>query len=191
MSSKPKLYVDSCCFIEALKHRRGLPLSTPDPVKLAIRDEDCWYFRRLCDAARDGSIQLVTSMLSIAECTHLNEAGGPSKETRDLIVEFLSSGAVVDLVEPDLFVSERARDLLWNDGILLSGADSLHVATALLEECREFLTLDRKIKTTQKLAAAMPALLNLHLSVIRPSKTLFLPAEYRSDDLFGQGKGQP
>jgi hypothetical protein len=121
-------------------------------------------------------------MLSVAECLHAGEAGSPSGETRDLFVDFLTSGAVVDLVEPDLFVAERARDLFWNDGILLSGADSLHVASALLDGCKEFLTLDGKIRR-QKFAAALPQLRMVGLIVLRPSEAGNLPNGYRTDDL--------
>ena len=190
MSTKPRLYADSCCFIEAVKHRRGFRLSG-DPAEIRNREEDCWYFRRLCDASRDGAIQLVTSMLTVAECLHVEESGGPSKETRELFVQFLTSGVVVDLVEPDLFVAERARDLLWNDGILLSGGDSLHVATALLDGCSEFLTLDGKIRKQRKFSAAIPQLQKVGLTVIRPAQTHRLPAEYKTDDLFkDEGKGE-
>jgi hypothetical protein len=171
-----------------VKHRRGVPLSG-DEEEAKAREEDCWFFRKLCDASRDGVIQLVTSMLSVAECLHAGESGGPSKETRDLFVEFLTSGAIVDLVEPDLFVAERARDLLWNDGISLSGADCLHVATALLDGCSEFLTLDGKIRNQRKFATAIPQLSKIGLVVLRPSQTKNLPSEYRSDDLF-TSKGQ-
>lgn len=145
MSTSPRLYVDSCCFIEAVKLRRGIPLSG-DEKEAKVRADDCWFFRKLSDASRDGAIQLVTSILSVAECLHVDEPGGPTTETRALFVDFLTSGSVVELVEPDLFVAERARDLHWKDNVLLSGADSLHVATALLTECVEFLTLDGKIK---------------------------------------------
>jgi PIN domain len=186
MSIRTRIYVDACCFIEAVRHRRGLPLSA-DGNEAKRREVDCWFFRKLSDASRDGAIQLVTSMLSVAECIHAGEDGKPSQETRDLFVEFLTSGRVTDLVEPDIFVAERARDLFWNDGIVLSGADSLHVATALLSECREFLTLDGKI-TKQKFAAAIQQLKKIGLTVIGPSETEFLPPEYRTDDLF---KGEP
>lgn len=182
MSTKPRLYVDSCCFIEAVKHRKGIPLSG-DAAEVKIRENDCWFFRKLCDASRNGAIQLVTSMLSVAECLHVEEGGRPSQETRDLFVEFLTSGTVVDLVEPDLFVAERARDLFWQDGILLSGADSLHVASALIDGCTEFLTLDGKIRRQKKFATAIPLLKNVGLSVLRPSETGNLPNEYRTDDL--------
>jgi hypothetical protein len=59
----------------------------------------------------------------------------------------------------------------------------LHVASALLDGCKEFLTLDQKIKRRQKFAAAIPLLKNLGLPVLRPSETGNLPNEYRSDDL--------
>jgi hypothetical protein len=184
MSTKPLIYVDSCCFIEAVKHRVGLPLSTTDPDEIRRREEDCWYFRRLCDASRDGAIHLHTSTLSVAECLHAGEPDGPSQAVRDLFVQFLTSGTIVDLIEPDLFVAERARDLLWNDKILLSGADSLHVASALIGRCTEFLTLDGKIRNHMKFAAAIPRIAKIGLRVVRPSQTSNLPGEYRTDDLF-------
>jgi hypothetical protein len=185
MATKPRIYADSVCFIEAVRNRRGLPFSTNDAAEVEIREKDCWFFRKLCDASRDGAIQLVTSMLSVAECTHAGELGGPSQETRDLFVELLTSGAVVDLVEPDLFVAERGRDLYWNDGVLLGGPDSMHVASALLDKCSEFLTLDARIKNqVSKLAIAIPKLKTLGLSVMRPSQTSYLPDEYRTDDIF-------
>jgi predicted nucleic acid-binding protein len=182
MSSKPRLYADSCIFIEAVKHRKGIPLSG-DRQEQERRENDCWFFRQLCDASRAGAIQLVTSMLTVAECVHVSEHGGPSRETRDLFVDFLTSGRVVHLVEPDLFVAERARDLHWLDGILLSGADSLHVASAILDGCTEFLTLDGKIRNQAKFAAAIPLLHKVGLAVIRPSETGKLPNEHRSEDL--------
>jgi predicted nucleic acid-binding protein len=185
MSSKPRLYVDACCFIEAVKHRREIPLSS-DAAQAKARQDDCWFFRRLCDASKDGAVALVTSMLSIAECLHVEENPGPSQETRDLFVEFLTSGTVVELIEADIFVSERARDLRWSDGIRLSGADGLHVATALIEECSEFLTLDRKI-AKQKFSDAMPKLKTIGINVLRPSQTAHLPNEYKADDLFPEG----
>jgi predicted nucleic acid-binding protein len=188
MSTKTRIYSDSCCFIEAVKHRRGIPLAG-DADEAGIREADCWFFRRLCDASRDGVIQLVTSMLSVAECLHVEESGGPSKETRDLFVEFLTSGTIVDLIEPDIFVAERARDLLWNDGVYLKGADCFHVATALLDGCSELLTLDGRIKKQSKFSTAIPELKKIGLAVLRPSQTNGLPNEYRTDDLF-KGKGQ-
>jgi len=123
-------------------------------------------------------------MLSVAECLHISEPGGPSKETRELFEEVLTSGTVVHLVDPDIFVAERARELLWNDGFLLSGADCLHVATALLGTCAAFLTLDAKIKKQGKFMTAIPQLERIGLTVLRPSQTTQLLIEYRSDDIF-------
>lgn len=181
MSSKPLIYADACCFIEAVRHKQGLPLSA-NRAEAKMRAEDCWFFRKLCDASRDGAIQLVTSMLAVAECVHAGEPDSPSQATRDLFVDFLTSGMVVRLVEADLFVAERARDLHWVDKVSLSGADCLHVATALLTECNEFLTLDGKIKKA-KFGAAIPSLGRLGLPVRRPSETNYLPEGYRTDDL--------
>lgn len=181
MSTKPpRIYADACCFIEMVKLERGVPIPAENSV---TREADRWFFRRLCDASRDGAISLVTSMLSIAECVHINEEPTPADETRALILDFLSSGSVVSLVEADIFVMERARDLRWKDDVRLGGADSIHMATALLDGCAEFLTLEKKIEKS-KVATSMPKLQKLGLSVVRPSQTNCLPNEYRTDDLF-------
>lgn len=107
------------------RQQYGLPIPrqlTPSPLNLfplsgdeaevKIREKDCWFFEKLCDASRDGAIQLVTSMLTVAECLHIDEPGGPTKKNQQMFVEFLTSGSVVHLVEPDLFVAERAKGSL-------------------------------------------------------------------------------
>jgi hypothetical protein len=64
------------------------------------------------------------------------------------------------------------------------------VATALLDGCSEFLTLDGRIKKKEsKFATAIPKLKKIGLAVLRPSQTNSLPNEYRTDDLF-KGKDQ-
>jgi hypothetical protein len=59
----------------------------------------------------------------------------------------------------------------------------VHVASAILDGCTEFLTLDGRIRKQGKLATAIPLLQQIGLAVIRPSDTGKLPNEYRQDDL--------
>jgi predicted nucleic acid-binding protein len=86
------------------------------------------------------------------------------------------SGKVVKLSQLTLNIAERARDLHWLHGINLSGADSIHVASALQTGCKEFLTFDRK--KSRSPIAMEKEIAKLGLRVITPSKTACLPKDY-------------
>ena len=99
---------------------------------------------------------------------------------KQLFLSLLTSGQYTRLVQPDVFVCERARDLRWDHGINLSGADAIHVASAIEAECGEFLTTDQRAKSPLRQAAALAA---LGLRVVRPSGTQVLPDEFRQERL--------
>lgn len=182
MSDSPKLYLDSCCFIDLVKFRRGMNLSLDDDTRKS-RENDCWYLRKICDAARDGALTVVTSMLTVAECTHVGEAAPPSEETQNMFIDFLTSGMVAQLVEPDIFVAECARALRWTYDIRLGGADAIHMATAQIEGCAEFLTMDETIKK-QKVKESIPKLAKIGIKVLRPYETTLLPISYRQGSFY-------
>jgi hypothetical protein len=50
MSTKTRIYSDSCCFIEAVKHRRGIPLSV-NANEARIREEDGFLHIKLNSAS--------------------------------------------------------------------------------------------------------------------------------------------
>jgi hypothetical protein len=177
-------YIDTCGFIDLIKYGRGHALSA-DAAQNAERLKDCWFLGRLCDASRDGAIWIVTSILTISECVHIGDATPIDQPTRDLIVDFLSSGKVVDLAEADIFIAERARSLWWDHNIRLKGADGIHVATAIEMRCTEFITTDARIRDqANKFGKAIAAIRGIGLNVIRATDTAALPQEYRTDDLF-------
>lgn len=66
---KPRLYLDSCIFIDMAKVALGIGSASLEQERL----EDIWFARRLCDAARDGAIQIFTSTLTVAECQHVDQ----------------------------------------------------------------------------------------------------------------------
>jgi predicted nucleic acid-binding protein len=176
--TKPRLYMDSCCFIDAIKFREGSALTTD-------RENDLWYIQNCLKAARAGEIQVITSTLTVAEVRRGQAA--PTDELKRLIRSVLTSGRVVTLAEMTLNIAERARDLEWDDGINLKGADAIHVATALTVSCKEFFTTDRNkgpLKYTSQLSA-------LGLRVITASNTALLPPDYiqmKLTDLSGSQK---
>lgn len=187
MSSSSRVYMDSCCFIDLVKLGRGKILVDMEGEN-DRRKNDCWFLSKLCDASRNGDIEIVTSVLTVSECLHVGEENVIHQETQNMFMKFLTSGNIVELVEADIFIAEAARDLRWKHGIHLKGADAIHVATALDQGCAEFLTTDGRIRRKGKLLNAIQPLGELGLTVTTGSNTSLLPDEYRSDDLFGAGR---
>jgi len=164
---KPKVYMDSCCFIELALQA----VSTNDPS----RDNDLWFLKELLNAALDGEIEVLTSTLSIAECSHAK--GDVSDDVKSLFKRFLTSGRYILLIQDSVLVAEKARNLRWTHGLCFSGADSIHIASAMELKCLEFLTWDK-----QPHAHAV-ALNDLALSVCFPRDTHCLPDKYRQQKL--------
>jgi predicted nucleic acid-binding protein len=170
-----RIYMDSCCFIESVKSQIG----NEEPG----RENDLWYLKHLLIAAHKGEVEVVTSYLTIAECRHakIPNTPNPTDEIKRLFRSILSSGKVVKLAQLTKGTAERARDLHWDDGMNLGGADAIHVATALVTGCKEFLSFDfGKSKSPLKFA---PELQALKLRAIEPAKTLLLPGQYLQGDL--------
>lgn len=173
MADKRAVYIDTCCFIDGAK----LDLRN-EKVRLALPAQelkDAENVRRILTAAKDSAIRAFTSGLTIAECTSIEKGQSkPSEEAKALFRALLLSNKVVSLVQPDIFLCEKARDLRWENEIVLGGADAVHVATALHKECSEFITTDRGI-----LKRAKDLLVAFGLRVVRPSATACLPDDYK------------
>lgn len=177
MADSPKLYIDSCCFIDAAKHQIQ---RLPDTE----RAKDVWFLKKLLEASRDKRITAFTSTLTVAECTHAD--GDMSPEVKTLFNRLLATGQYVTLIQPTLFIAADARDLRWNYNIALAGADGLHVASALAMGCAEFLTTDERIKNQEsKFSRAILSIVQRGVRVTRPSDTALLPSDYRQDNIFG------
>lgn len=167
-----RVYLDSCCFIESVKSELGTAEKG--------RDNDLWHIRKLLEASKNGDIEVITSYLTIAECRGKGTA--QSDEVKRLIRSILSSGKVVKLAQLTKGTAERARDLSWVDELNLDGADAIHVATALITGCREFLSFDRKPKGPLKFAKELK---KLGLIAAEPASTSILPPDYRQELLPG------
>jgi hypothetical protein len=148
-----------------VKEAVGQPLSSD-------RSQDVWYLKQLTQACRDNELDVYTSVLSIAECTHAG--GAMSQNVRSTFQSLLMSGQYVKLVQLTPFIAIDARDLRWQHGVSLRGADAIHVASALDRKCDEFITTDGQAKKM----AAKATLAQLGLRVIRAFETKCLPAKY-------------
>ena len=170
MAEKRRIAFDSCCFIDMVKQEVGVQLADE-------RVHDVWYMKQLLQASRDGEIVVHASALTIAECTAAGD--DVSDAVKGTFRRLLMSGQYLVLIQPTPFIMEDARDLRWNHGLVLGGADAVHVASAIDRKCEEFITTDGQIK---KMAAA-PKLAGLGLRVIRARDTQCLPDKYRQGKL--------
>lgn len=169
--SKPRIYMDACPVIDLVKHRVSLPLTDE-------RKKDAWFTDRLIQAAKAQKIELFTSTLTIAECTHVSNAE-KDKQAQPFFLGVLASGrSGFALVQTTVTIAEKARDLRWVHGLGLRGADAIHVASALALKCDEFITTD-----TKGLLKRAPELEKLNVRVCRPAETQLLPEEFRQESL--------
>lgn len=179
MTIKPRLYLDSCCFIDLAKGELNIASD-------ADRSQDIWYLQKLILAAKNDEVALFTSTLTIAECTHVVEKEKNKKrlddEMKRLFRAVLTSGRVVALIQPDVFIAEDARDLRWDHDLpsRIKGADLVHFASAGSKKCSEFLTTEFSRKNPEAKAILESS---LGLQIIPPSRTNYLPTEYLQEKL--------
>lgn len=144
--TKPKLYFDTCCFLDMLQF--GLKVSPKTERELHVE-----YCHRFLEASRKGEVEVYTSLLTTAECICLKDesAEGNHKriltpEVKRLITGMLQSGrSGVEPVQATPLIVNRARDLEWKDGARFNTMDALHIATALSMGCDYFITTDDKL----------------------------------------------
>lgn len=169
MSKIPRIFFDSAVFIDLAKHKAELVVD--DAAKRNV-----WFTQKILAASRDKELNVITSIITVAECTHLKEANRPipSPEVRSFFDSLLCSGkAGVMLTQATYSIVEKARDLRWIHGITLKGMDSIQAASAIERDCVELLTTDNKFFTN---AAKLQ---ELGLRVCQPCETKLLPEKYR------------
>jgi predicted nucleic acid-binding protein len=127
------------------------------------------------EANRDKEVEIYTSTLTIAECSHAGD-GDISEPVKNAFSLFLMSGQYARLVQTTPFIGEDARDLRWKHGLPLKGADAIHVASALDRKCEELLTSDNRLK---RLSTHQTVLAKLGLNIRPGRETLCLPEKYR------------
>lgn len=174
MSDARKIYLDACCFIDMVKTQIGKTL-------VQDREHDVWHLKRLLEAQRDREIEIYTSTLTIAECSHGGD-GDISATVKSEFTRLLMSGQYVKLVQLTPFIAVDARDLRWTHGMAIRGADGIHVASALAMKCEEFLSSDARLARLGKVGTTLSKL-GLHVRSGRDTKCL--PEKYRQLTLTG------
>jgi len=163
-----RVYFDTTIFVDMVKADLGKGI---DPA----REPDVWTAKRLMEAHRDKELQVLTSTLTIAECTHGGD-GDISQRAQFLLDKLLTSGDYVHLIETTPFIATDARNLRWKHSINLRGADGIHAASAISRQCEEFVTSNGRFG---RLHVHQSAFAQLGLRIIRAQDSLLLPAKYR------------
>lgn len=172
MAKTKSAYIDACCIIEALKKRRGHMLSHPAAEVDMIE--------RIMRAARDGEIELFTSMITLAEVVHIGDKPPPA-DLKPLVERLILSGrdGITSIATTPQIV-ELARDLAIDEGLWDGVADRIHVASALTAGVSEILSVDGR------LARRLGRSTIRKCAIVSPSNTTILPDSYRTDDFFGK-----
>lgn len=164
-SSAPKLYIDSCCFIDLVKIEIGEPTEHG-------RDAQVQRLKLILEASKNKDIALLTSTITVVECLHANNRFEDVVKNR--FSRLLTSGQYVSLITPDVFIAEAARDVRWIHGIGMKPLDYIHIASAVDRGCAEFLTMDGDdmLKKKDKIKA------ELGIDVVTPLDSRLLPSSY-------------
>lgn len=178
MAQLKRVYFDNTMFVDVVKVDLGKPVEDD-------RAADVWAAKRLMEAHRDKEVQVSTSMLTVAECTHGGD-GDVSDRAQFLIQKLLMSGDYVHLIQMTPFVASGARDLRWKHDINLKGADGVHAWSALAHGCQELVTSNGRFGRLHKHDAAFRA---LGLRIIHARDTDCLPAKYRQLGMEGLASG--
>ncbi len=168
---RPKIYIEACPLIDMAEHTVG-------PDKNGEK-RNVWFCNQALRAGRDEACDIYTSLLSIAECTSVAaELPNPPDEVKRFYEMLLISGkSGIKLISITHTIALKARDIRWGLGVNLKGADSIHVASAMAQQCDEIWTRDGRIWTKREQIEA------LGLKVVQPSQTKVLPDKYRQDEM--------
>jgi len=179
MSEKsPVIYIEACPLIDMAQ-------VTADGVKADDISNGVWFCQQALRASRDKKIKVLTSFLSIAECSSINETvskttappSPPDEIKRFYEMLLLLGKSGMELVPITQGIAIRARNLRWVSNINLRGADTIHVASAMQMNCDEIWTRDGRIWSNRV------KLKELGIVVVKPQETLMLPSEYRTKEL--------
>ena len=166
MDDVPRVYLDSCCFIDMVKTKVGRAMADE-------REGDVWTLKRLLEANRDSEVHCFTSTLSIAECSH-DGSGKVTDTVKSEFTRLLMSGQYVKLIQMTPFIAQDARDLRWNHGINVKGADGVHVASAVAMQCVEFISSNGNLNRLMK---SRPSFTKLGLTIRRGQRFRLSPGE--------------
>lgn len=174
------IYIEACPLIDMAQEKAGN--MTAGEISNCV-----WYCQQALRAGRDKKLKVLTSFLSIAECTSIVDGTSSPPSPPDEIKRFyemllLSGKSGIELVPITQAIAIRARNIRWVSNINLRGADTIHVASAMQMHCDEIWTRDGRIWSNRD------KLNQLGIKAVKPFETEVLPSEYRNQTLFSESQ---
>jgi len=99
----------------------------------------------ILDAARDGSIELHTSFLTVTEVIASERAVLRRTRADEAIITSLMDSEFISYSAVDLIIAELSRVVSWD--FQIRAQDAVHVATAIVRKCDVFYTTDTPLVT--------------------------------------------
>ena len=161
----PIVYADTCLFLEVLQRTHG-----------KWRDS-----LRVLEAAERRDVRLVASRLLAAEIGRFR--GDAIKYQVDELVLRYLGGVETMWAEVDLLITEQARRLSWQFKIK-SGADAVHLATAVRLKADYFMSRDGGFPYGQKIESTMV----VNPSVVWTPTFMDIAVDAEPDDLQSTGE---
>jgi predicted nucleic acid-binding protein len=132
--NKPTCYIDSNIIIEYVKFSKDI-------------SSDSWeneieFIEKILQSAKDGSIRLVTSVITKLECTHIGDSKYITDDVKNIFRSILDSGEVLITISIHDEIAKRAREMKWAGFPFPSGFDKIHIASAIEVGCCEIISLD-------------------------------------------------
>lgn len=108
----------------------------------------------LLHEARRGEIEIVTSVLSIAEVAFgaLERDNGLTEEGEARIEELWTPASPIQLADVTQALTRQARTLIRkakSEGYGIQGADGIHLASAIMFRCAPFFTYEAEARRTR------------------------------------------
>jgi hypothetical protein len=169
----PRVYIDACCFITLAQSKAN----SGGEIKESDQELQSAYVKYALRAARAGKMEVITSVLTIAEATKLEQGlpVPPDSVKRFYEMLFESGKSGVNLTSLTIDIATHARNLGWVSGINLKGADSIHVATALRMSCDELWTGENKRLGGKQNKSKFA---ELGLTILKPHESKLIPTEF-------------
>ena len=177
---KAAIYLDSCCFIDIVASAEKI-------ITRDNRTDAVWYYREMIKAAKQGEIEIITSYLTVVECTHVKDSKDKkilTEEVKRLFNSIILSGKEgIQAIFPTHRIIELSRSLNWDHGVTCKAFDCIHIATALDKKCVEFITTD---ENSIDKGGNIQKIKKLGMKIIQPHHTSVLSAKHHQKDLFDE-----
>lgn len=175
-AKKPRVYFDACCFIDVVAHEHHGSVENG-------REENVFYYKRLLKGCREDRLIICTSNATFYECLYTKKDNQHiiNDDVKRLYKSLLFSPRF-NILRVDIegkLLMKQAEELNWDHKVGLKPFDLIHISSALLMRCDEFITTNASDFADHK----KDQLAKLGLSVIEARETRVLPAEYLQTDI--------